>query len=185
MKRECRVCLSEYRDDIEKLLETGKPYRSIAVQFYSAFGCSVHSLEQSLSTHKRHKKEMEMKLLAEEKKHEAFMALTAKMQAGTATKEDFHNTLITIAYQDLRLHPERVKHKDVINFQRLLIKERQLEVRYELQSKRYTLQLEHLNLKHEAIQLQLEKVRTERENDPSYKIVQSIISRSSFPNNGL
>lgn len=109
----CRVCISEYKKEIEKLLSQKVRFREIARRYQNVFGISLSKLEQSIGNHrKKHFKE-----LAKEERE-----LLERYEKGEVNVEEIQRFVAARALENMLMNPHRLKFNDVIKMQQLLMK---------------------------------------------------------------
>lgn len=110
----CRICNSERREEIEKMLLRKVQYRAIAREFMGYFNCDLHLLEQSIGNHRE--KHLPKELTAEEKE------LLEKYKTGKISVEELARYTAAIAFENILRNPHCLKFSDFLKLERLKIK---------------------------------------------------------------
>src|SRR3989344_6311122 len=117
----CRICRSEYREDIEKLLSQKLSYRDIAKQHIDSFDCDLHLLEQSIGIHQ--KKHISHALTAEE------MTFLGRLQRGEVGLDEASRVVAVRVFENMLRNPHDVKFIDFFRVEYLRMKQEENRVK--------------------------------------------------------
>ncbi len=107
----CRICYSEHREEIEKLLSQRLQFRDIARKYQKAFDIDLHLLEQSIGTH--YKKHRPKELTEEEKE------FILRIQKGEVGIEEIQRFIAVRAVDNALRNPHRLSFSHFIKLQQL------------------------------------------------------------------
>ncbi len=115
----CRICCSEYREEIEELVSQRVRFRGVARKYQKAFDIDLHLLEQSIGTH--YKKHRPKELTKEEKE---FLERVRKDELSTVEIQRF---VAAKALGNMLMNPHRLKLNDVFRMQNLLLRKEKIQ----------------------------------------------------------
>lgn len=114
----CRICISEYKKEIEKLLSKKVRFREIARRYQNVFGIRLRKLEQSIGNHrKKHFKE----LTKEEQD------LIEGYEKGEVSVERIQRFIAARTLENMLMNPNRLKFNDVIRLENLLMRKEKVK----------------------------------------------------------
>lgn len=116
----CRVCLSPHRREIEGLVRSKEyPWAYIAEKYCGVFGCEKRQLEASIRCHikGRHKIVENVGILH-----------PSQVQDGPVNLETFSQKLLDIANRQVFEDPSKVKVRDALAAQKLLIEKAKVKI---------------------------------------------------------
>ncbi|OGH18809.1 MAG: hypothetical protein A3F31_04510 [Candidatus Levybacteria bacterium RIFCSPHIGHO2_12_FULL_38_12] len=117
----CRICSSENRVNIEKLLAQKVPFREIAKQYKNSFDIDdIHLLEQSVSSHRKH---IPKELTADEKE------LLNRMSKGEASFEEVSRVVAVKVFEKMLKNPDDFRYIDFFRTELLKIKQEETQVK--------------------------------------------------------
>ncbi|MBI4065336.1 hypothetical protein HY409_03125 [Candidatus Gottesmanbacteria bacterium] len=115
----CRICYSEYREEIEKLLSQRLKFREVARKYQETFNVDLHLLEQSIATH--YKKHRPKEPTEEEKE------LLERIRKDEVSIDEIQRFVAVKAVENMLLNPNRIKFNDYIRTQNLLMRKEKMK----------------------------------------------------------
>lgn len=116
----CRICNSEYKEDIEQMLIDKMQYRKIAQIFEEDFECDLHLLEQSLANHKKH---IPKDLTADEKE------LLKRLAKGEVSFEEVSRIVAVKVFEKMLKNPNDFRYIDFFRTELLKIKQEEAQIK--------------------------------------------------------
>lgn len=117
----CRICNSDYREDIELMLSQKVPLREIAKQFKNSFDTDdIHLLEQSIASHKKH---IPKQLTADEKD------LLNRMSKGEVSFEEVSRIVAVKVFEKMLKNPDDFRYIDFFRTELLKIKQEETQIK--------------------------------------------------------
>lgn len=117
----CRVCRSEYREQIEEALNSGGRFRDTAREYTGHFDCDLHLLEQSLATHQ--KKHIDQNIPKELTSEE--VNFLNRLEEGRVTLEEASRIVATKVFEKILKNPDDVRFIDFFRSELLKIKQQE------------------------------------------------------------
>lgn len=117
----CRVCISEYKKAVEKLLSQRLGFRAIARKYQKAFNIDLHLLEQSIGTH--YKKHRPKELTKEEKE------LLERVRKDEVSIDEIQRFVRAKAVENMLMNPHRLTFNHFIKLQQLQMREVKMKQR--------------------------------------------------------
>lgn len=116
----CRICNSEYKEDIEQMLIDKMQYRKIAQVFEEYFECDLHLLEQSIANHKNH---IPKELTQEEKD------LLKRFEKGEVALDEISKIVAVKVFEKMLKNPDDFRFIDFFRTELLKIKQEETQIK--------------------------------------------------------
>ena len=121
MHQRCRICISEYKKEVEKLLSQKVLFREIARMYEEGFDCDLHLLEQSVGNHA--KKHLPKELTKQDRE------LLKRVKNGEVSKDEMKRIIAARAFEYAIRNPHRFTFNHFIKLQQLQMREERMKQR--------------------------------------------------------